>query len=213
MQPKLIVTFERLNDAHLMAKSGLVIVSMTDNSHFPLPWPAPAPSLTNLNTAQEAYCAAVYACATRDTLKIEQRNAAREVLTGMLRQLASYLEFVAHGDVAALASTGFDLRRDLVRNGVGPLPAPEGFRLRHGASSGSVDVRFGKLLGAASYEVQITHGDPTLEDNWRHAAVAPNTRSIVLSGLPLAQKVWVRVRGVRLGSEARWTEPVGIIVV
>lgn len=213
MQPKLIVTLERLNDAHLMAKSGLVIVSMTDNPYFPRPWPVPTPGLDELNTARDDFCVAVYACATRDTVKIEQRNAAREVLIGLLRRLVSYLEFVAHGDVAALASTGFDLRRDIVRNGPGPLPAPEGFRLLHGARSGSLEVRISKLFGAASYEIQIAQGDPTLEESWRHAMVAPNTRNIVLSGLPLAQKVWIRVRGVKLGSEARWTEPIGIIVV
>jgi len=27
------------------------------------------------------------------------------------------------------------------------------------------------------------------------------------------QKIWVRVRGVKLGSEARWSEPIAIIVV
>lgn len=213
MQPKLIVTLERLNDAHLMAKSGLVIVSMTDNPRFPLPWPAPTPSLDELNTARDNFCAAVYACATRDTVKIEQRNAAREVLIALLRRLVPYLEFAAQGDVTALASTGFDLRRDIVRGSPGPLPAPEGLKLVHGVSSGGVEVRFSKLPGAVSYEIQIAQGDPTLEESWRHATVAPNTRNIVLSGLQPGQKIWVRVRGVKLGSEARWSEPIAIIVV
>ena len=62
-------------------------------------------------------------------------------------------------------------------------------------------------------QVQISQVDPTLEDGWRHTMVAPNTRQVMLSGLQPGQKIWVRVRGVRLGSEAGWTEPASIIMV
>lgn len=214
MQPKLIVTFDRLSESDFQTKAGLITASLTANPWFVEPWPAPAPTLASLNDALESYRIAYNATTTRDTAKIVQRNLARQALTELLRRLVPYLEFVAHGDVEALASTGFDLRRDTSRtNGLAPLPAPEGFKVQHGPRRGSLDVRVTRVPGAASYEVQITQGDPTSDIDWKHAMTSVTASHIRLNDLPPTQAFWVRVRGVGSGGNGLWTEPVNIIVV
>ena len=75
---------------------------------------------------------------------------------------------LAQGDTHILATTGYELRKDIVRGGSADiLPAPDAFRVTHGAKSGSFDIHLAKLLGAGSYEVQITESDPSIEANWR----------------------------------------------
>ena len=45
MQPKLVITFGALNEADFQAKVGHILASLTNNPHFPEPWPEPVPSL------------------------------------------------------------------------------------------------------------------------------------------------------------------------
>jgi hypothetical protein len=214
MQPKLIVNFDRLGEAEFQRKVGVIIAAMTANPKFPEPWPAPAPGLAALSEALNSYRTACNACLTRDIVRIHQRQVTRQTLTEMLKRLMPYLEFVANGDVMALASTGFDLRRDTSRSGSSELlAAPDGFKVQHGQRSGSVDLRVNSLSGAISFEIQTAQGDPTLEANWKHILTAPPRTRITLSDLPPRQDFWIRMRGVGINGSGLWTEPVHIIVV
>lgn len=212
MQPKLIVTFDRLSEADFLVKAGFIIASLTQNANYPEPWATQAPSLAQLNDALNAYRNAYHASLTRDTLKIAQRDTARQTLTNLFKRLAPYLELVAQGNVTILASTGYDLRHDIVRGGNGPLPAPADFRVVHGAISGTLNLRAAKLSGAGNYEVQIAQGDPTIEANWKHALSSMTCSHILLEGLIPAQTYWLRIRGIGKGAGA-WSDPINIIVV
>jgi hypothetical protein len=55
MQPKLIVTFDRLSEADFLAKAGAIIASISNNAHFPEPWVAQVPSVKQLNDALKDY--------------------------------------------------------------------------------------------------------------------------------------------------------------
>jgi hypothetical protein len=214
MQPKLIITFDRYSEADFQAKAGSILAALTNNPHFPEPWPTLAPSLAELNAAFTAYRDAYHASQTRDTLKIRQRDTARQLLTDLLKHLATYLELVARNDSDILATTGYDLRHEILRgNSNDPLPAPGELRVIHGPQSGSLDVRVARLPGARSYEVQITQGDPKQEDLWKHARTSTTSSHILLEDLLPAQTYWVRVRGIAASGNGVWTDPVSVIVV
>jgi hypothetical protein len=184
------------------------------NARFPEPWPAPAPSLAQINAAFEVYRSAYRASLTHDTLKIAERNSARDALAGLLQTLVKYLEFVANDDESALQSTGFDLRRDAVRGDhAEPLVAPEGLKLKRGVIGGQVDVRVNRLPGAGSYEADIAQGDPNVDANWHHALTSTSSMHMLLRDLPAAQTFWVRVRGINAGGAGLWSEPASIMVV
>jgi hypothetical protein len=214
VKPKLITNFNRLNEIEYQTLVSLIIAALTGNLRFPLPWPAPAPSLEELIAAFEAYCRAYRAALTGDSVLIAARNAARATLTDLLQRLAAYLEFAAHGDEVALQTTGFELRRPPVRlNNNEPLAAPDAIRLQRGAFSGELDLRFSRLIGAGSYEVQIAVGDPGVESNWRQALISTTCTGITLRDLAPLQICWVRVRGIIGQRFGYWSAPVSIMVL
>jgi hypothetical protein len=171
------------------------------------------PTLAQLTTAYTDYLDSYHAALTHDNLKIALRNSARLALTELLKRLIPYLELVAQGNTHILATTGYELRKDIVR-GVNAdiLPAPDNFKVTHGAKRGSFDIHIAKLQGAGSYEVQITQGDIAIEANWSHALTSLSSSHILLEGLTPGQAYWVRLRGIGIAGPGVWTEPVNLIV-
>ncbi|MEX8506438.1 fibronectin type III domain-containing protein [Leptothrix ochracea] len=216
MYPRLITSFSRLGESEFLKRMSQIVSAMTDNAFFPTPWPAPAPGMAEVSAAFERYRLALDASTTHDTIKILERQRARDALTDLVQGLAAYLGFVAQNDEIALQSTGFELRRTnsprLSRSG-GPLPAPEGLHLSHGVQHGEVDLKLDKLEGASSYEVQTTQGDPNVEDSWHHALLSVARKNITLSAMTPMQWVWVRVRGFDSQGAGRWSEPASIVVL
>jgi hypothetical protein len=214
MQPKLIITFDRLGESDFLAKSELINTSLTANANFPLPWPTTVPTPTQLNTAFVAYQSAYNAAATNDSNKITLRVDARDNLTSILKKIAPYLEVVANGSVPMLQTTGYDLRRD-ANVPVTPaiLPAPPNFRVVRGTLSGSLTIMASTLPGAGSYEVQQTTGDPTVEANWLAAGVFRHCSHIDLTGLTPGSKVSLRMRGIGSNGPGVWAPAVTIMVV
>jgi hypothetical protein len=214
MQAKLIISFQRLSEAEFQAKAGRIIAALTGNPHYPEPWPPQVPTLGQLNDALNAYRDAYHASLSHDTVKIKQRNDARQALAALLAQLAPYLEMIAQGDTDILANTGYDLRRDIQRGqSSGTLPAPSGLRIVHGPHSGTLEIRVDRLQGAGSYEVQTAQGDPTAESNWKHALTSTTSTHILLENLSPAQTYWVRIRGISSSGNGVWTEAMSVIVI
>ena len=214
MQAKLIVTFDRLSSSSFLAKSGSIVASMNGNSHYPEPWAGQGLTLNQLNSAYTNFEDAYHESLSRDTAKIAKRDVARQTLSDLLKRLALYLELMAEGDTAILASTGYDLRHDSVRNNSNDLlPAPAEFHVTHGQLSGTLNINVSKLLGAGSYEVQITQGDPNIESNWQHALSSVKCSHILITGLIPAQIYWLRVRGFDSNGGGVWTDPISIMVV
>jgi len=131
----------------------------------------------------------------------------------MLKHLANYLELIARLDTAMLATTGYELRKDIVR-GIhgGTLPASADFKIAHGPKSGTIMLHAARLAGAKSYEVQMAQGDPANEDNWKPATTSATGTHILLEGLTPAQTYWFRIRAIGSGGEGVWTDPVSVIV-
>lgn len=213
MKAKLIVTFNHLSESDFLAKSGSIILSLTGNVHYPEPWIAQAPTLAQLNAAFSAYQNSYHASLSRDVHKIAQRKIDRQALIDLLKQLAPYLEMTAQGDAGILATTGYDLHKDIVRGGSTLLPAPSDFRVTHGLKSGTLNIHVARLPGAGGYEIQTALGDQSIEDNWQHALSTVTCRNIQLEGLKPAQAYWVRLRGINSFGAGVWTEPVSMIVV
>jgi hypothetical protein len=169
-----------------------------------------------LRAGVETFRSAYYAALSRDVFKIAERNQRRAELQRMLRQVAAYLELTADGDVAKLATTGFELRRDGGRGRAGGtsaavLPAPRELRLSMVGPRGVVELNAVNLSGVLGYEIQINTGDPTAEAGWTYCKLAPTLSRVLLEGMP-SGPVWVRVRAISRGGNGAWTVPVSVLV-
>jgi|APCry1669188910_1035180.scaffolds.fasta_scaffold09731_4 hypothetical protein len=213
MQAKLIVSFDRLSEVEYLAKAEFILASLTENPNYPEPWAAQVPTLQQLQAAFNDHQTAYFGSLSKDTQKVVLRNSTREILTALLKQLVHYLELVAQGDTAILATTGYDLRNDVVHNqGSDPLPAPDNFQITQGAISGTLDVHVSKLAGAGAYDVQTNQGDPKLESNWLHAITSTSGVNILLEGLIPGQAYWLRIRGVNGNGLGAWSNLLSIFV-
>ena len=214
MQAKLIVTFDHLSAGDFLVKSGSIVTSMIGNAHYQEPWAGQGLTLDNLKATYEAFEAAYHASLTHDSIKIAQRDLTRQTLTDLLKRLALYLELMSQGDKALLATTGYELRHDSVRNNSNELlPAPSDFRVSHGQLSGTLNIQVAKLLGAGSYEIQITQGDPKIESNWQHVLSSVTSMHILITGLIPTQSYWLRIRGIDSNGAGVWSDPLSIIVI
>lgn len=216
MQPKVLLGFKALSDVKLLIKAEFVHSSMSGHPHYDVSsWPPKVAPLSELATTIDLFRDAIHAAQTHDSNKIAERNRIRATLEDILQQLAAYVEFAAHGDVVIMASAGFDLRRDTTpvggRNQI--LPAPSDFRVAHGQRSGTVDLHVAREVGAKSYHVQVTEGDPMVEANWRPALTSANGSRITLTGLTPGHTYWFRICCVSAPGYGLWTEPLSLMVV
>ena len=108
---KLIVNYSSLSDPDFVTQSLAIVQGLTGNPHYTLPWPTDLPTLAQLTAAQSEYAAAVTAAIDRDKAKIADRIAKREVLAGMIRYLAPWLQKKVDADVAIMETTGYALSK------------------------------------------------------------------------------------------------------
>ena len=130
----------------------------------------------------------------------------------MLKHFANYLELVAHNDTDPQATTGYDLRKDIVRRIYGGiLPAPSDFKIARSPKSGTLLLHVARLAGAIDYEVLSAQVDPAIGGNRQHVANSATGTHILLVGLTPAQTYWFRIRAIGSGGEGVWTDPVSVI--
>jgi hypothetical protein len=214
MQPKLIITFEKLSYPDFDTKGDFIYTSLKNNPNFPQPWPAYVPQLADLGTAQANYHTLFEAAQSGDSVKISERNDARDVLTGMLKGLAPYLELVAAGNVSKLQTTGYDLRHDIVQpTNDDPLPAPTGFNFARGDVSGTMAAWADSLTGAGSYILQICTGDPSVEANWTTKTTSLHCSNIITDGFVPGKIYYARLCGIGTNGPGVWAVSPGVMAV
>ena len=214
MQAKLIITFEDLSEPAYDSKSTLIYTSLKDNPNFPLPWPDKVPKPADLGAAQANYHALFEAALSGDKVKISAREAARVVLTKILKKIAPYLEIVADGSVPILETTGYDLRHDVVQpNNDNPLPAPTGFTFARGAAGGTMAAWADNLPGAGSYILQTCTGDPAVEANWLPKTTSLHCSNIITDGYTPGKIYYARLCGVGINGLGLWAVSPGVMAV
>lgn len=114
MSTKLVDFFDEQSEIDFLIKAGSICASLNQNENFPEPWDPATPSLAELNKAYRRYKENHVSASCRDASLIALSVTSRESLTAILQKIADYLESVADGDIQALMSTGYDLRRDIM---------------------------------------------------------------------------------------------------
>ncbi len=196
--------FAKLADANLVRKVDSIIDNMTDNENFP----TPSPEISVVKTAAGAFQEALALAVGGGILKTAEKNAAREMLLSLLRNLALYVQQYCKDDLAILLSSGFDARKSPAP--VGTLPAPVGATLVNSPLSGVLDFRAKPVPNASAYEGQRTT-DVNKDDAWENVGVFTSAR-FTLADLKPGTIHWARSRAVGSAGPGAWSDAVSAMV-
>jgi len=214
MQPHLIISFSKYSEPGFLLLVENIEPSLLNNANFPTPWGTQVPDPTAISTAVTGYKAAYKNASGGDRALIKVRKGQRTALSKMLGKAAHYLEIVADGDVAKLATTGYDLRKDIVKSiVVSPLDALTGLKVSRTALSGGLLVHARAERLADVYHVQIASADPSVEANWGPTQEFVHCNRIELTGLTPNKTYYVRIRGFNKHGPGVWATSPGIQVL
>ena len=158
---KIILSFSKLSDAELEARSFGIVAAMTGNPHFP----EPTPALADLNNGIKLFSDSLALAKTGDRVKAILKNQHRDALELLLTNLASYCSFIAQGDRFILASSGFTLNAESSTAAI--LADPSNFTVEVGNRSGDALAFVNPVPNAKAYLFRWGVA-PIVNETWLH---------------------------------------------
>ena len=146
------------SDGQLLTRTGGILTSLDGNPNYT----TPAPTLPVVRNAMEDFSEAVSNAEGGGVALTAVKKAKRAVLVALLRQLASYVQVTANGNMAVLMSSGFPVQKPQ-RQPIGVLPPPANVTLTFGARTGELRGVASPVAGAAIYNWHLsTAAAPTV---------------------------------------------------
>ena len=198
------LSFGKLADANLVTKTNQILASMTGNTNYP----TPTPTLPVVQAAATAFTAALTAAADGGRTKTAEKNAARTVLLGLLRNLALFVQQHCHEDLVLLLTSGFDAQKE--PQPAGTLPPPQGATLTQSRLSRQLEFRAGSVANANAYEGQVT--TDIGKDEWENVGTFTATR-FSLDDLKPGTTYWARSRAVGSAGPGAWSDAVSAMAI
>ena len=195
----------RDTDAVLLKNTETIVTSMTNNADYP----TPAPALTVVTTAANAFSVALAEAADGGKEKTAIKNAKRAELVSLLRQLANYVAVACGDDMAKLLGSGFPVQKP-TRTPVGVLPAPHTPVASQGPLSGQLHASSQPLNGAYSYNWRLALASaPTV-----YVQTAQTTGArMTFSGLTPGQVYAVSLNAVGAAGASNWSNAAELRVI
>ena len=162
----LSINFTGWNALKTVAYARKIVVKLTDHPAFPEPWPNWVASLGLLTEKSNTLEVVNLESESRDKYKVTQRNILNEELKKDMRSAVQHVELAAQGKVDLLHSLGLNMRQVPVRKNIHQAMLAPQLTVVQSKESGTLSGKVVKCPGAQVYEVQITEGDPTVEENW-----------------------------------------------
>jgi hypothetical protein len=201
---KVLSNFSKYSDGGFESKTHTILSSMTGNASFP----TPVPALTAVQTAADAYAAALIKASTGNRADIADKNEKRELLTGLLRSLSTYVNLTANGDAAMLLSSGFDVSKD--REPV-VITKPENLKVENGISSGELLVSVTAVKGAYAYLHEYTTDATMAPGSW--VSTPATSCKGLFTNLTPGTKYYCRVGAVSTNGQLLYSDAVARIAV
>jgi len=143
-------------DSELINDITVVIMGVGGNTAI---YPKPVPDIPTIQKELNDFSAGVAATADGGPSATSKKNNLRLVLTGQVRQLASYVQVACGGDMTNLLLSGFPVQKP-ARSPIGVLPAPGNPMLVLGSRSGELDASVNPVFGASTYNWKLTSSVP-----------------------------------------------------
>ena len=183
-RPRINLNFKKLTDADFLTKTEHIQQSMTGNAAFT----NPMPTLTELETAVNAYGVALTDAKDLGKVKVTIKNQARTSLERLLFQLGMYVINFANGDESIFISSGYTLTKFPHPN---YIASPGNVKLENGISSDQLVSVIKNQKGVKSFLHQITPEPPNDNTVWESNATSRS--KYVFTNLQPGKQYWVRV--------------------
>ena len=146
----------------------------------------------------------------RDVNKVRARAEVRGEFNNTFRNTARGIETWANGDLTKLQYSGYDVRQ-IPKKGSTPgvLPAPI-LSVVQGLLEGTMVADLSAVKGAATFEIQVTTGDPSLEASWQPYDSFAYRTKIPITGRTPGQVYWFRARCFGVAGYGPWSKPVSL---
>lgn len=192
------------NDARLISKTQTILLTMGDNATI---YTLPNPTLPVVQTALDQFVSA-YAAADGGTITAAAKKAARTTLTGLVRNLASYVSVACNNNMENLLLSGFPPQSsNRTPNGVSEAPA--NLTLTLGTRSGEMDARADAINGAAIYNWRLmANGQTTPVQTAQTTAASTSFAELTPGGI-----YTVDLNAVNSAGTSDWSQPVSQMVV
>jgi hypothetical protein len=189
-QQRVLLGFSNAPDHALEEMAGAVINNLFGNPLFPTP---PVTKVA-LQAALTAFTAAIAAQMQGGTAATAAKNARRDDLIALLRQLAAYVQQITSTDLAGMLSSGFEAVS--TNRAQKPLDTPSILSIDNGIS-GQLLPKITTSANARAYEGRFALAAPGQPQGpWQSAGLYSNTRDVALNGLTPGQIYAFQVRAI-----------------
>jgi hypothetical protein len=202
-QLRVLLGFASAADHSLEETATAVAMKLYGNAAYP----APPVVQADFEAALTAFSNAIATAQQGGPADTAEKNGKREVLIGLMRQLAGYVQANCGNDLAKLLSSGFEAVS--TNHASAPLAPPSVKDIVNGMS-GQLIVRVTPVANAKCYELRYAlipaGGAP---GPWQDGGLFTNSRSMAVNGLTPGGNYQFQVRAVG-GSTgySDWSDPV-----
>ena len=191
---KAITNYRGLNEMALIGRAREVYSNMNNNKNFPAPNPSMDDFLKLINDCETA----ITASKTGDKSAVAKKKGLLQILVITLRDLASYVNSIAPGNLEILAGCGFDISK--VRE-PSKLAVPEIASIVCSETAGVMIIKVKKDKAAGSYMYQAALSATANDGEWKTVGCISSRCEI--TGLEQGKKYWFRV--IAIGSRGQQT--------
>jgi hypothetical protein len=192
-------------DGELLVDTNRIISMMTGNAAYP----APDPTLADVGTARTDFSTALTGAANGGSAQTVIKDQKREVLTGLLRDLATYVQKECNNDLPTLLSSGF-LAQKQQRPPAGVLPAPDNLRLVRPELSGQLKARVSPVANASAYKWR--YATSLAPNDWKDGGIT-TAASNLLENLTPGTIYVVQVQAIGSAGPGAWSDPAMLMAV
>ncbi len=193
---KLNLSTSTYSDADFLIQTTFVKDSMDGNPDFP----NPVPPLAAFADAITSYSDSLGGAAAGNHALVAIKNEKRAELEAIYVQLGLYVMYVAAGNTAILASSGFTLAKE--REPV-YITNPGNVTLVNGVTSGELQSSVTNVKGSKIYLHQITDSQPDENTVWETRTCSRS--KYTFKGLTPGKKYWVRVAATGSGDQIAYS--------
>ena len=201
MKGNIKLELKSLTPLRLTQLMGHVATQMDGNVHFPSPPIAP----TDLRVLNELLGSAISEATEGSRQSKLQRDSLVAKCSTHLRMLADYVRMCSQGDVAVLASSGFELAR--VSGPPQLMRTPFMKTARMSGRRGEVELRWSGVSNRRTYHIYVTDQDPLNGAAWTLSGITGRINHRITDLQPY-KAYWFCVSAVGALGEGARSNPV-----